>query len=641
MREERKIKILSNLDEEKFITSEELAAILNVSSKTVRNEIRKINADLEKYEAYVEIKPKHGCKLIVKDRELYDLFLKEINNEEENVPNNAKERVFYILQLLLTNDDWVKVEELCERLYVSQSSLSLNLKDVRNYLEEYNITLLSKPGYGLKIQGNEFDIRLCLANLNFVDRKENPRAFLEDKQKVLRDIRSILFQIFQKHNYHMADFSFENLVIHIFVALFRAKEGCEAELSDDQMNKIKHEEEYGMACEIVKELEEAFHLQLAEDETGYVCIHLAAKKIVSYQEEAQNVVISQEINDIVVHMLKAVKEAYQIDFLDDLELRMMLSLHLVPFDVRMDYDLVLHNPLLEDIKTQYPLAYSLAVAASDVLKDHYNKCIKEDEIGYFALHFNLALERKNKQMEKKNILVVCGTGRGTAKLLLYRFKDKFGKYIENITTCDALSVPNVDFTDIDMVITTIPITYSVPVPILEVKSLLSDDDVKNIHRFLNEDATTTMTQYFDKKLFLTDVDANCKEDVLKIMVDAIVKVHQELDLNEFYDAIMKRESQAVTEFDNMLAVPHPYKALSKDTFVCVAILKKPIVWEKKKVQFIYLMSMETDQERNLNIFYKITSKLLVSKNYIKEIIQKKSYDEMMKIFSQIEDSLER
>ena len=241
MREERKIKILSSLDNERFITSEELATSLNVSSKTIRNEIRKINADLAKYKAYIEIKPKHGCKLVVNDHELFEQYLKSISSEEENIPNNAKERVFYILQLLLTNDDWIKVEDLCERLYVSQSSLSLNLKDVRNYLEEYNILLLSKPGYGLKIQGNEFDIRLCLANLSFINREENPRAFLEDKQKVLRDIRSILYRIFQKYNYHMTDFSFENLVIHIFVALYRAKECCEAQLSDDQINKIKHE----------------------------------------------------------------------------------------------------------------------------------------------------------------------------------------------------------------------------------------------------------------------------------------------------------------------------------------------------------------------------------------------------------------
>ena len=79
--------------------------------------------------------------------------------------------------------------------------------------------------------------------------------------------------------------------------------------------------------------------------------------------------------------------------------------------------------------------------------------------------------------------------------------------------------------------------------------------------------------------------------------------------------------------------------MSKATFGGVARLKKPILWDKKKVQFVYLMSMEVDQDRNLKKFYKITSKLLVNKTYIKEIIQKKNYDDMMKLFAAIEKDI--
>ena len=87
-------------------------------------------------------------------------------------------------------------------------------------------------------------------------------------------------------------------------------------------------------------------------------------------------------------------------------------------------------------------------------------------------------ENKCSKEDKKNILIVCGTGRGTAQLLMYQFKDNFGKYLNQIYTSDALGIKNVDFTDIDYVITTVPIAYSVPVPILEIKSFVEDRDVK-------------------------------------------------------------------------------------------------------------------------------------------------------------------
>ena len=437
----------------------------------------------------------------------------------------------------------------------------------------------------------------------------------------------------------MSDVSFHNLIIHIYVALCRIEEGQETYLSNEQMNQVHEWKEYKMAHSIVEDLSEEFNVDFPDDEIGYIAIHLAAKRIVSIDEtENGNVIINGEVYEIVSHMLRAVYDSYHIDLMDDLELRMMLALHLVPFGVRMAYDLVLHNPLLVDIKTKYTMAYNLAVVASEELRKHYNKEIKEDEIGYFALHFNLALERKNRKQDKKNILIVCGTGRGTAQLLMYQFKDNFGKYLNQIYTSDALGIKNVDFTDIDYVITTVPIAYSVPVPILEIKSFVEDRDVKTIKRFLSQGHSRTMEKYFRKDLFLTNVGFETKEEVLQYMVKKIESVY---DIpSDFYDAIFHRERQAGTEFGNLVAIPHPYKAMTKETFVCICILNKPIIWDKKKVQLIYLMSMEDNSNRNLMTFYKITSKLLVNPKYVNELIQNKRFEVLLSLFGEIESTLE-
>lgn len=123
------------------------------------------------------------------------------------------------------------------------------------------------------------------------------------------------------------------------------------------------------------------------------------------------------------------------------------------------------------------------------------------------------------------------------------------------------------------------------------------------------------------------------------MVDEIKKVRSDIT-DEFYDSIIKRENQATTEFGNLLAIPHPYRAMSNDTFVCVCILKKPITWDKKKVQLIYMTSMETNTDRDLMTFYKVTSKLLVNNNYIREIIQTKSFHFMIELLRSIEENID-
>ena len=645
MKEERVKQILDFLSDE-YISSNVLASQIGVSSKTIRNEIKEINTILQEHGAVIQTKPKKGVCLEVSDQEKYEDFLRSLSTgySMKDIPSTFEQRVQYLIEYLLNTKQWTKIEYLCDKLYVSRSILSQALKEVRKRLNEYNIQLISKPGYGLRVKGSEFDYRLCMTNI-MIDNVSDENYIVntdifKDKKITLLKISQILNKNFDAFNYRMSDVSFHNLVVHIYVALCRIKEGQETLLSTEQLDQVHEWKEYEMACVIVKDLSEEFKVSFPEDEIGYIAIHLAAKKIVSLEEtENENVIINSEVYEIVSHMLKTVYDAYHIDLMDDLELRMMLALHLVPFGVRMAYDLVLHNPLLADIKTKYTMAYNLAVVASEELRKHYHKEIKEDEIGYFALHFNLALERKKKKMDKKNILIVCGTGRGTAQLLMYQFKENFGKYLNNIYTSDALGIKNIDFKDIDYIITTVPIAYPVPVPILEIKSFVEDHDVKTIQRFLSQNHSPTMEKYFSKKLFLTNVEFDTKEEVLKYMVKSIREVYPDLP-HDFYDAILHRERQAVTEFGNLVAIPHPYKAMTKDTFVCICILNKPIMWDKKKVQLIYLMSMEDNSNRNLMTFYKITSKLLVNPQYVNELIQRKSFEVLLNLFGEIESTLE-
>ena len=638
MKEERVKSILEYLSDE-YVSSGVLAAKLDVSSRTIRNELKEIEDIIEEHGAIIENKPKQGIRIIINDQDKFNDYLNSLGRISlDDVPDSKEKRVNFLMEYLLDANDYVKIEDLCDRLYISQSTLSQDLKEVREKFNKYNLKLISKPSYGLKVSGREFDLRLCMRNTSLNEDLLPGEGI--DKKEVLQRISNVLYVVFEKYNYHMSDVSYKNLIIHIYVALYRSMEKQVVCVPHEQLEDIIKWDEYKIALEIIKDIEKEFDIEVPECEAAYVAIHLAAKKILNIEDSNNdNVVIDDKVYEITTEMLNAVNDAYHIDLRDDLELGMMMSLHLVPFGVRMAYDIVLHNPLLVDIKTNYTIAYSFAVVASDVLKKRYNKEISEDEIAYFALHFNLALERRKQKLEKKNVLVVCGTGRGTSQLLLYQFKEKFGKYINNIKTSDVFGVKSVDFSKIDYVVTTVPINFSVPVPILEIKTFLHDTEVKKIKKFLSQDTKHTMPQYIKKELFLTDVELKNKDEVIRYMVSKINDYYEGLPF-EFYDAILQREKQAVTEFGNKVAIPHPNKALTKDTFVCICILNKPIIWDTKKVQLVYMMSMETDPNRNLMTFYKLTSKLLVNETYVNEIIDKKDYNVVIELLNQIEDTLE-
>ena len=120
-------------------------------------------------------------------------------------------------------------------------------------------------------------------------------------------------------------------------------------------------------------------------------------------ENAVNFVIPENIDQLSLRILQLISNEYHLDILNDFDIRMTLNQHLVPFDIRMRYEIPLKNPLLQEIKENYSLAYQAARIAANVLSDIYKRPIPEDEIGYFALIFQLALEK-----QQPNIWTIYG-----------------------------------------------------------------------------------------------------------------------------------------------------------------------------------------------------------------------------------------
>ena len=189
----------------------------------------------------------------------------------------------------------------------------------------------------------------------------------------------------------------------------------------------------------------------------------------------------------------------------------------------------LKNPLLSDIKVRYPLAYAMAIDASTVLAERYGNSLSDDEVGYIALAFALALERQKTETPKKNILMVCASGAGSARLLEWRCQQEFGAYIGKISTCDVLDIDRVDFSDIDYVFTTVPITRPLPVPVREVKYFLDTSEVEEVKELLSgEEAPecASILGYFDHRLFFPHLAFDNKIEALDFLLAQAAEVKE-------------------------------------------------------------------------------------------------------------------
>lgn len=214
----------------------------------------------------------------------------------------------------------------------------------------------------------------------------------------MKIIGKIVLSVLHRCGLSISEVSLENLVSHVFIAVYRTKHGHAVSIDHQRIGMLVKPEVIEATGLIVQQVEEALSLPLNQNEFSYIALHMGAKlSSTPGKKSGVNIVISRKIDELTGRMLEILLKSFNIDFMDNLELRMSLNQHLVPLDIRMQFDIPLSNPLLQEIKKEYAFAYTLAATACIALSDHYATRIPDDEIAYFAIIFELARMKKDKK----------------------------------------------------------------------------------------------------------------------------------------------------------------------------------------------------------------------------------------------------
>lgn len=624
-------RLLDILSTEEYRTAAQLADGLQVSEKTARLRIKALNEDLVEYGAEVISKARFGYKLCITNQEKFNVYEKEAEKPAESfVPDTGEERSEYLLAYLIWQPGYVKAEELCDFLYISRPTLTKSLRSVGMILKRYELEIERKPNYGMKIRGKELDIRRLICDY-FIRRnclaELNPEHIEKELEKLAIDIRKMLAD----YNIPLLETAFENFVEYVYVACKRMKRDRYLQIVMDGMPEMGIREK-----SFVKELSEYLGKQykciVTKEETSYILLYLSGRRIVgNVVENDTNFVIREHLDRMAVQMFEYIQREYHMDFRNDFDVRMTLNQHLVPLDIRIRFDIPLHNPLLEDIKKNYGLAYQISCEASQVLKNYYQKTISEDEIGYLALIFELAIERK-QQNEKSDILVVCSTGKGSSRLLKYKYEQEFSEYLNQIYVCDLIGLERFDFSKVDYVFTTVPITKEIPVPIVEVGMFLGQDDVQKVVKVLKKGPNGYLETYYGKQRFFAHIKAKNKTEVLEFLCEKIQE--QESVDTDFLDMVLEREAYIQMDYGNMIAIPHPNRIASEETFAYVAVLEEPVQWNLHPAQVILLTSVGRKEDKNRQSFYESTARFALDKNAVEALIANPEYEQFFQFIKE-------
>lgn len=625
-------KVLFYIEEHEGVMPQLLAGVFDVSDRTIRTYVKKLNGQLEPA-AHIHKARGGGYSLVVTDRDAFDRLVQASSEGGiRTLPSTPGGRVSYLLSDLLCRTGWITLDDLSEILFVSRNAISGDLKRVEEQLGRFDLSLERRPHYGIRVRGSEMSRRLCLANIT-LDNLMDSRAD-DDNRASLNVIAHCVDEVIAEEGFQINSAAYQNLMVHIAIAVRRIREGCYVPMDAEHLEHLRSSREFAVAGRIASGIEEAFSINLPQEEVAYIAIHLAGKQSLyaGPDDEDKGLVISDEVWNVVSEMLELIWDSYHFDLRGDLELRMNLARHIVPLAVRLKYRMHIDNPLLADIKERFTLAYSMALDSSMILAQKYGNRLSDDEAGYIALAFALALERQKGEAPRKNILVVCASGQGSAKLLEYRYRQEFGSLVDRVVTCDASHVDSVDMTGIDYVFTTVPLHCSLLVPVRQVSFFLDDEDMKDLRDLLSDVGLSgSLAPFFAPELFVTDLDVSDKREAIERLCECVAECRKVP--SDFCELVLRREELAQTSFGNQVAMPHPVQAVSDDTFVCVGLLSHAIEWNGQAVRAVFLVSVSKAKNKKLESFYRSMAKLLTNKEAIQKLVGNQTWGTLVELLN--------
>lgn len=620
------------------ITSADLASKFQVSTKTIQNDIKFLNLYMQNSGGKIFAQRGVGYLLRIDDPVRFHRFLQEQERFLTAVELTEKEgRMRKIIEKVLLSKDYIKIDDLAKELYCSRSTLQGDIKEIRKHLQRYGISLEQKPHYGIKVVGDEMRVRFFLSEYVFNQEQqifEEPYEWTSDvPKKIFTKMQNIIIKYFNKYNITTSDLALHNLITHIVIAYLRIKDGNVVQMEPMDLARLKTHDEFQVAKDIAAAIEQELGIALPEQEIGYITIHLLGIKLISHEKKKTVTDFNPELWKVVQKIVKKVDRQYGFQLNFDEKFLVNLCLHLEAAITRYKYKMNMRNPLLDEIKSKYPLAFDIALTGAEILRTEYGILLDENEIGYIALHFELAMERKKQVQDRPcRCLIVCASGRGSAQLLRYKLENEFGAKLKVVGITQYYNLLNQPLDDVDLIISTVPIyDRDLSVPVVLVNTIFGEADLRKIEKVLDR-KLTNFGQYLKREYVFLRKNFQTMEEVIRFLGSRLFE--DGLVGEDYIDSVLQREKIAYTSYGNLMAIPHPVFPCTKETFWSIVTLKNPIIWGERPVQFVLLLNIGETVKHDLKPMYDLLIKLLDNSNLIQRLVQCDTYDEFITVFEQ-------
>lgn len=586
-----------------------------------------------------------GYKLERQDvHEVLMNVLPEVSSQE--VLSDKNKRLLYLvgyfLKALLENKS-VTQGELADEMYVALSSLKVYLGELRDFLSDYFLQIVTYRNEGLRLKGDENDIRTCIVDYQREVRNPNVHGliFVEVSSQ---EINFLIEEVMKQCSLQLTDVARESLCLQMALAVRRSAEGHLTICSSSVAQELEKSFEYRIAKEMVNALYKSTGKDIPYNEVFYISKCLLTSKKLSFPPETINESFFRHENDdsignrlssLVDEILYTIEKNFGLDFGEDEYLKEGLLLHLRIAIAQVNFRMGMRNDLLSSIKNEYPLAFQLGVLAARIVRERVQIVFHENEIGYIALHFGAAMSRnhiKESDVSKK-IIIVGLIGFGMSMMLKTKIKEYFRNRLNILAVLPIYKLNDEWINQADYIFSTVPLKNVDERKVIRINSVLGKTDLVELEKKIFSKAkltVETLKEIFDAKNFFVEMEFDSREECLNFLTRKAVE--QGFMSETAKASVFEREGMSSTAIGDFAAIPHPVDTVDNISKVFVLTLKKAITWGDLPVQAVFLLNIENGKSQLWEeLFFKLYD-YIKKFDGVRSLLKNKSYEKFFTDF---------
>ncbi|EGO6800628.1 BglG family transcription antiterminator [Listeria monocytogenes] len=608
--------------ENKWVTSNELAAFCECTTRTIRNNIYKIN----------EVTP----NLINSTKQGYQINLNipfEFQSESDVTERKSK----LLLELIKNSTKGVDLFELADILYISEVTLKKDIQQLKNELKEADVKIVISKDR-IKLIGKERAKRKYMISLLYEEGgyRESIKSRIQEMIEFVSidKLQNIVKEVLAQESITTNQYSMMNIVLHYAISIVRIQQGNT--LIETQKTLIrKHSKEYEISKKIAKILSEEYQIHFSEAETkqlGLLYVGLQNEQSANANHGELDQFVDKKIIDALKIVLANVEETYLIDLQNE-QLFIKLAIHVQSLYYRSRYKAYTRNLSLLDIKTSYPVTFDIAVYISSLLQEKLEIDFNEDEISFIALHIGSFLESENRDYIRLEIGLLVDDYHDLRTNMLKKLRARF----ENEATIELIE--NEDYEEnFDIILTTNRDVALEKAGSIFIHPLLTTKDIKKITSRIqtkkkileNNIRGQQIDRYIVRSLYSNQIDPSelTPEKIREQMISKMEK--QNFVTPEFKEKVEKREQMAPTSFPSGIAIPHSIKNDALQSGVSIMTLQEPIYWNDVKVKIIALVAISKKDATEFNDFFEKFVEIVSEPINTKRLSMVESFEEFIR-----------